>query len=68
MKKIFDITFWVAFISTLMHYYIWELAKDSGDHELVKKAYNIMFLSGALVILSYFFMPSPPIPENDEEE
>ena len=67
MIKIFDITFWVAFISTLMHYCIWELAKDSGDHELVKKAYNIMFLSGSLAILSYFFMPSTPKPDNSEE-
>lgn len=67
MKKIFDITFWVSLFSTLIHFYVWNLAKDSGDHELVKKAINIMFLSGALVMLSYFFMPSPSTENNEEE-
>lgn len=67
MKRIFDVTFWVTFFSTVLHFYIWLLVKDSDDIEFTKKVSSIMFWSGGVAVLTYFFMPGPPV-QNDEDE
>ena len=62
LKKIIDVTFWVSFISTIMHFYVWTLVRDAGDAEFTKEVINIVFLSGGASILAYWCSKAPEQP------
>lgn len=66
MTKILDITFWVGFLSVLVHFNVWLLIRDSGDVEFIKKTTDLLFLSGGLAMLAYFFMPSNITSDNGD--
>ena len=66
MTKILDITFWVGFLSVLVHFNVWLLIKDSGDIEFINKTRDLLFLSGGLAMLAYFFMPSNVVNDNGD--
>ena len=66
MRKIIDITFWVSFISAIIHFFIWNLIKESGDSEFVKQTINIFFWSGGVTVFSYWVAADPPSQEKDD--
>ena len=66
MTKILDITFWVGFLSVLIHFNVWLLIRDSGDVEFINKTRDLLFLSGGLAMLAYFSMPSNVVNDNGD--
>lgn len=67
LKKIIDITFWVSFISTLMHFFVWTLIKDAPDAEFTKDMFNMMFLSGGVTMLAYWTSKPPPFNSDNDK-
>jgi hypothetical protein len=67
-RKIVDITFWVSFISTVMHFYIWTLVVGTEETEFTKDVINMTFFSGGIAILSYFASKPPKNDVNSDNE
>lgn len=60
LKKIIDITFWVSFLSTITHFYVWVLVRDASDTEFAKDALNATLLSASVTTLAYW-VSKPPV-------
>lgn len=61
-SKIIDIVFWTGVFSVILHFIVFCLAKDSPDSDVLYESTRNLFLSGLLVILSYWVAKDPTEP------